>query len=38
VLNDKEAVEKMLNGQKARVHGYAVLVVGEGIEKPEQVH
>jgi elongation factor Ts len=38
VLNDKESVEKMLNGRKARVHGYAVLVVGEGIEKPEQVH
>jgi elongation factor Ts len=34
VLNDKESVEKMLAGQKAKVHDYAVLVVGEGIEKP----
>jgi elongation factor Ts len=34
VLNDKESVEKMLAGQKAKVHDYAALVVGEGIEKP----
>jgi elongation factor Ts len=34
VLNDKESVEKMLAAQKAKIHDYAVLVVGEGIEKP----
>jgi elongation factor Ts len=34
VLNDKESVEKMLAGQKAKVHDYAALVVGEGIERP----
>jgi elongation factor Ts len=34
VLNDKESVEKMLGGQKAKIHDYVVLVVGEGIEKP----
>lgn len=33
VLNDKESVEKMLGAQKARIHDYAVIVVGEGIEK-----
>ena len=39
VLNDKESVEKMLGAQKARVHDYAVIFVGEGIEKPgETVH
>lgn len=38
VLNDKESVEKMLSAQKARIHGYAVLLVGEGIEKPNAVH
>lgn len=34
VLNDKESVEKMLGAQKAKIHDYAVIVVGEGIEKP----
>ncbi len=34
VLNDKQSVEKMLAAQKAKIHDYAVLVVGEGIEKP----
>jgi elongation factor Ts len=34
VLNDKESVEKMLASQKAKIHDYAVVVVGEGIEKP----
>jgi elongation factor Ts len=38
VLNDKESVEKMLAGQKAKVHDYAVILVGEGIEKPNAVH
>ena len=38
VKDDKQTVEKMLAAKKARVHGYAFLVVGEGIEKPEQVH
>jgi elongation factor Ts len=38
VKDDKQSVEKMLAAKKARVHGYAFLVVGEGIEKPEQVH
>jgi elongation factor Ts len=34
VLNDKQSVEKMLAHQKAKIHDYAVIVVGEGIEKP----
>lgn len=38
VKNDKQTVEKMLAGKKAKVHGYAFLVVGEGIDKPQQVH
>jgi len=38
VKDDKQSVEKMLAAKKARVHGYAFLVVGEGIEKSEQVH
>jgi elongation factor Ts len=33
VLNDKETVEKALATRKAKVHDYAVIVVGEGIEK-----
>jgi elongation factor Ts len=38
VKDDKQTVEKMLTAKKAKVHGYAFLVVGEGIEKPQQVH
>ena len=33
VKDDKQTVEKMLSSKKARVHGYAFFVVGEGIEK-----
>ena len=33
VKDDKQTVEKMLGAKKARVHGYAFFVVGEGIEK-----
>jgi elongation factor Ts len=33
VKDDKQSVEKMLNAKKAKVHGYAFFVVGEGIEK-----
>jgi elongation factor Ts len=38
VKDDKQTVEKVLAAKKARVHGFAFLVVGEGIEKPQQVH
>jgi elongation factor Ts len=38
VKDDKQTVEKMLAAKKAKVHGYAFLVVGEGIEKPQQIH
>jgi elongation factor Ts len=38
VKDDKQTVEKMLAGKRAKVHGYAFLVVGEGIDKPQQVH
>ena len=38
VKDDKQTVEKVLAAKQARVHGYAFLVVGEGIEKPQQVH
>ena len=38
VKDDKQTVEKMLVAKKAKVHGYAFLVVGEGIEKPQQIH
>ena len=31
--DDKQTVEKMLAAKKAKVHGYAFFVVGEGIEK-----
>jgi elongation factor Ts len=34
IKDDKQSVEKMLAAKKAKVHGYAFLVVGEGIEKP----
>lgn len=33
VKDDKQSVEKMLAAKKAKVHGYAFLVVGEGIAK-----
>jgi elongation factor Ts len=33
VKDDKQTVEKMLAGKKAKVNGYAFFVVGEGIEK-----
>ncbi|HKQ29223.1 MAG TPA: translation elongation factor Ts [Burkholderiales bacterium] len=34
VKDDKQTIEKMLAAKKAKVNGYAFLVVGEGIEKP----
>jgi len=33
VKDDKQTVEKMLGAKKTKLHGYRVLVVGEGIEK-----
>jgi elongation factor Ts len=33
VKDDKQTVEKMLAARKARIHGYAFFVVGEGIER-----
>ena len=33
VKDDKQTVEKVLAGKKAKLHGYRLLVVGEGIEK-----
>ncbi len=33
VKDDKQTVEKMLASKKAKAHGYAFFVVGEGIEK-----
>jgi elongation factor Ts len=38
VKDDKQTVEKMLAARKAKVSAYAFLVVGEGIEKPQQTH
>ncbi len=38
VRDDKQTVEKMLAAKKGKVNGYAFLVVGEGIEKPNQLH
>jgi elongation factor Ts len=38
IKDDKQTVEKMLAARKAKVNGYAFLVVGEGIEKAPQVH
>ena len=38
VKDDRQTVEKMLAAKKAKVNGYAFLVVGEGIDKPQQVH
>jgi elongation factor Ts len=34
IKDDKQTVDKMLAAKKAKVHAYAFLVVGEGIEKP----
>jgi elongation factor Ts len=33
VKDDKQTVDKMLAARKAKIHGYAFFVVGEGIEK-----
>ncbi|HUG78172.1 MAG TPA: translation elongation factor Ts [Burkholderiales bacterium] len=33
VKDDRQTVEKMLTAKKAKIHGYAFFVVGEGIEK-----
>jgi elongation factor Ts len=33
VKDDKQTIEKMLASKKAKIHGYAFFVVGEGIEK-----
>ncbi|HLS86457.1 MAG TPA: translation elongation factor Ts [Burkholderiales bacterium] len=33
VKDDKQTVEKMLAAKKAKVHGYAFFVVGEGLER-----
>jgi elongation factor Ts len=38
IKDDKQTIEKMLAAKKAKVNGYAFLVVGEGIEKPGSVH
>ena len=38
VRDDKVSVEKMLATKKGKVNDYAFLVVGEGIEKPRQMH
>jgi elongation factor Ts len=35
VKDDKQSVEKMLAARKAKLHGYRVLVVGEGIERKQ---
>jgi elongation factor Ts len=36
VKDDKQTVEKMLASKKAKIHGYAFFVVGEGIEKKSE--
>jgi len=33
IKDDKQTVEKMLAAKKAKIHGYAFLVVGEGIDR-----
>jgi len=38
IKDDKQTIDKMLAAKKAKVHAYAFFVVGEGIEKPQQVH
>jgi len=35
VKDDKQTVEKMLAARKTKLHGYRLLVVGEGIEKKQ---
>jgi elongation factor Ts len=38
VKDDKQSVEKMLAAKKAKVHGYAFLIVGEGLSKETALH
>jgi elongation factor Ts len=38
IKDDKQSIEKMLGAKKAKVNGYAFLVVGEGIDKPQPTH
>ena len=38
IKDDKQTVEKMLAAKKAKLNGYAFLVVGEGIEKAQPTH
>ncbi|MEA3193893.1 MAG: elongation factor Ts [Betaproteobacteria bacterium] len=38
IKDDKQTIEKMLAAKKAQLHGYAFLVVGEGIEKAQPTH
>jgi len=38
IKDDKQTIEKMLAAKKAKLHAYAFLVVGEGIEKPASLH
>jgi elongation factor Ts len=38
VKDDKQTVEKMLASKKAKINGYAFLVVGEGISKEKDLH
>ena len=38
IKDDKQTIEKMLAARKAKVNGYAFLVVGEGIEKAQPTH
>ena len=38
IKDDKQSIEKMLAAKKSKVNAYAFLVVGEGIDKPQQVH
>jgi elongation factor Ts len=38
VKDDKQTVEKMLASKKAKMNGYAFLVVGEGIAKEKDLH
>jgi len=38
IKDDKQTIEKMLAAKKAKVHAYAFLVVGEGIDKPQPSH
>jgi len=38
IKDDKQTIEKVLAAKKAKVNGYAFLVVGEGIEKAQPTH